>query len=62
MVSRARFKMDGQEKDVELTGGELLTLSLHAVDYQTFVNILHRPNGFKPAGTPGESEHHSTAT
>ncbi|PWN22264.1 putative myosin regulatory light chain cdc4 [Microstroma glucosiphilum] len=24
------------------------------VDYQTFVNILHRPNGFKPAGTPEE--------
>lgn len=25
------------------------------VDFQSFLNILHRPNGFKPAGTPGAS-------
>ncbi|CAO1620855.1 unnamed protein product [Parajaminaea phylloscopi] len=24
------------------------------VDFQSFLNILHRPNGFKPAGTPEE--------
>ncbi|CAO1628608.1 unnamed protein product [Jaminaea pallidilutea] len=24
------------------------------IDYQTFSQILHRPNGFKPAGTPEE--------
>jgi len=24
-----------------------------AVDYATFTKILNRPNGFKPAGTPG---------
>ncbi|KAK7062568.1 myosin II light chain [Paramarasmius palmivorus] len=24
------------------------------VDYKTFLNILNRPDGFKPAGTPGE--------
>lgn len=25
------------------------------VDYKTFLNILNRPDGFKPAGTPGET-------
>ena len=25
-----------------------------AVDYKTFLTILNRPDGFKPAGTPGE--------
>ncbi|CAO1613994.1 unnamed protein product [Sympodiomycopsis kandeliae] len=24
------------------------------VDFQSFLDILHRPNGFKPAGTPEE--------
>ena len=24
-----------------------------AVDYKTFLSILNRPDGFKPAGTPG---------
>ena len=24
-----------------------------AVDYKTFLTILNRPDGFKPAGTPG---------
>jgi hypothetical protein len=24
-----------------------------AVDYKTFLAILNRPDGFKPAGTPG---------
>ncbi|PWN41609.1 putative myosin regulatory light chain cdc4 [Ceraceosorus guamensis] len=24
------------------------------VDFKTFLDILHRPNGFKPAGTPEE--------
>jgi hypothetical protein len=23
------------------------------VDYKTFLTILNRPDGFKPAGTPG---------
>ena len=27
------------------------------VDYDTFTNILNRPNGFKPAGTPGMYSH-----
>lgn len=27
----------------------------HAVDYKTFLTILNRPDGFKPAGTPGTS-------
>lgn len=25
-----------------------------SVDFQSFLNILHRPNGFKPAGTQGK--------
>ena len=24
------------------------------VDFKSFLNILHRPNGFKPAGSPGK--------
>lgn len=28
-------------------------LTLFAVDYKTFLTILNRPDGFKPAGTPG---------
>jgi hypothetical protein len=24
-----------------------------SVDYKTFLTILNRPDGFKPAGTPG---------
>jgi hypothetical protein len=36
----------------------LTQVVLHApddalVDYKTFLNILNRPDGFKPAGTPG---------
>jgi hypothetical protein len=30
-------------------------LTLFAVDYKTFLTILNRPDGFKPAGTPGNS-------
>lgn len=30
------------------------------VDYRTFLNILNRPDGFKPAGTPGASTAHRT--
>lgn len=25
-----------------------------SVDYKTFLSILNRPDGFKPAGTPGK--------
>ena len=28
-------------------------LTFFAVDYKTFLTILNRPDGFKPAGTPG---------
>jgi Ca2+-binding EF-hand superfamily protein len=34
----------------------LVHFSLHhfpVVDYKTFLTILNRPDGFKPAGTPG---------
>jgi len=30
-------------------------LTLFPVDYKTFLTILNRPDGFKPAGTPGNS-------
>jgi len=33
--------------------GESTCGTLTAVDYTTFTKILNRPNGFKPAGTPG---------
>lgn len=33
------------------------SLGALAVDFQTFLQILNRPNGFKPAGTPGTSNH-----
>lgn len=26
---------------------------MNTVDYKTFLTILNRPDGFKPAGTPG---------
>ena len=29
-------------------------LTSFAVDYKTFLTILNRPDGFKPAGTPGK--------
>lgn len=29
--------------------------SLIIVDYKTFLTILNRPDGFKPAGTAGKS-------
>jgi hypothetical protein len=29
-------------------------LTFFAVDYKTFLTILNRPDGFKPAGTPGK--------
>ena len=31
----------------------VLTIHSHTVDYKTFLTILNRPDGFKPAGTPG---------
>lgn len=31
----------------------VLTLRFCTVDYKTFLGILNRPDGFKPAGTPG---------
>jgi hypothetical protein len=31
----------------------VLTESVLIVDYRTFLSILNRPDGFKPAGTPG---------
>lgn len=31
---------------------------LFLVDYKTFLTILNRPDGFKPAGTPGQSPFH----
>ncbi|KDN38953.1 putative myosin regulatory light chain cdc4 [Tilletiaria anomala UBC 951] len=34
--------------------GELAAQSPKEIDFNTFLNILHRPNGFKPAGTPEE--------
>lgn len=30
-----------------------LICRLNPVDYKTFLTILNRPDGFKPAGTPG---------
>ncbi|KAG8719621.1 hypothetical protein FRC08_002431 [Ceratobasidium sp. 394] len=38
------------------TQGEVAELASNApreVDYKTFLAILNRPDGFKPAGTPG---------
>lgn len=32
-----------------------------AVDYKTFLTILNRPDGFKPAGTPGAYHSYSVA-
>ena len=34
-----------------------LFISFFAVDYKTFLTILNRPDGFKPAGTPGTCRH-----
>ncbi len=31
----------------------VICLFADAVDYKTFLTILNRPDGFKPAGTPG---------
>ena len=33
---------------------ELASSAPKDIDFQSFLNILHRPNGFKPAGTAGE--------
>ncbi|PWO00817.1 putative myosin regulatory light chain cdc4 [Tilletiopsis washingtonensis] len=33
---------------------ELVSGAGKDIDFQSFLNILHRPNGFKPAGTPEE--------
>ncbi|PWN46485.1 putative myosin regulatory light chain cdc4 [Violaceomyces palustris] len=33
---------------------ELANSAPKEIDFQTFLSILHRPNGFKPAGTPEE--------
>lgn len=32
----------------------ILTIVMQTVDYKQFLTILNRPDGFKPAGTPGE--------
>ena len=34
---------------------ELVAAAPRDVDYKTFLSILNRPDGFKPAGTPGLS-------
>jgi hypothetical protein len=31
----------------------ILMSDIDSVDYKTFLSILNRPDGFKPAGTPG---------
>lgn len=54
-------RVRGSEYGLTIAAIPLMPLCL-AVDYQTFVNILHRPNGFKPAGTPGEFIDHSTVS
>ncbi|PWZ01025.1 putative myosin regulatory light chain cdc4 [Testicularia cyperi] len=33
---------------------ELANTAPKDIDFQSFLNILHRPNGFKPAGSPEE--------
>lgn len=33
--------------------GVIIIIYFGAVDYKTFLTILNRPDGFKPAGTPG---------
>ncbi|KAG5645963.1 hypothetical protein DXG03_004755 [Asterophora parasitica] len=33
---------------------EIIAAAPRDVDYNTFLKILNRPDGFKPAGTPGE--------
>ncbi|UZJ53042.1 hypothetical protein CBS101457_002362 [Exobasidium rhododendri] len=33
---------------------ELASGAPNDIDFQSFLKILHRPNGFKPAGTPEE--------
>ncbi|KAF5381607.1 hypothetical protein D9615_005507 [Tricholomella constricta] len=34
--------------------GEIIAAAPRDVDYNTFLKILNRPDGFKPAGTPGK--------
>ncbi|KAL0575711.1 myosin II light chain [Marasmius crinis-equi] len=38
---------------------EIVNAAPRDVDYKTFLTILNRPDGFKPAGTPGKSTHKS---
>lgn len=43
----------GSRLSVLLPHATTQILRRHSVDYKTFLNILNRPDGFKPAGTPG---------
>ncbi len=49
----ANAPRDGESRQSQLPAHH--SRSIPAVDYKTFLTILNRPDGFKPAGTPGTS-------
>ncbi|KAG8835474.1 hypothetical protein FRC17_003041 [Serendipita sp. 399] len=53
IVNKAPREGEQRPMIVALLRNKRMTI-YHQVDYKTFLSILNRPDGFKPAGTPEE--------